>query len=220
MIERRALDTFCCAGGATRGYQQAGFRVTGVDIDPQPHYCGDEFIQADALEVLGDREFLAGFDFIHASPPCQDHMRSPMPTQSAHGTGWLLTATRELLIASGLPWIIENVPGAPMRADYKLCGCIFGLRTERWQLVRERWFETSWGGFDLRSPCHHTAKALTVSGHTGRLSRRDGEQGTVADWREVMGIDWTSRDELAQAIPPAYTEYLGRQLLAALEGAA
>lgn len=206
MTRPRLLDLFCCAGGAGTGYHRAGFDVTGVDISPQPHYPFT-FVQGDALAYLAEHG--PSFDAIHASPPCQDH--SVLTSVSGtHGTGWLLGATRTALIASGRPWIIENVPGAAMRNDYALCGCMFALPG----LYRERWFETSWAGFALRSPCSHDGPTITVTGSTGSSSRTS--KGTVADWRRAMGIDWMTARELAQAIPPAYTEYLGGELLAAL----
>lgn len=199
------LDLFSGAGGAATGYHRAGFEVVGVDVKPQPRYPF-EFHQADAMTYPLD-----GFDAIHASPPCQDHTRSYVPRE--HGTGWMLAATRERLAASGVPWVIENVPGAPMRVDLKLCGCMFGLP----RLKRERWFETSWRAFELREPCHHPDPVVTVAGHgipsgSWYLGRSDGyEYSRMA--REAMGIGWMTRDELAQAIPPAYTEYVGRQLM-------
>ena len=130
-----------------------------------------------------------------------------------------------------MPWVIENVPGAPIRPDFKLCGCIMGLP----ELKRERWFETSWHGFSLRAPCHHPLQLVTVSGHGepsgprmirrrvitvtggGRDRSKPRKDADVSDWRRVMGIDWMSRDELAQAIPPAYTEHIGHQLIATIE---
>lgn len=206
----RLLDLFCCQGGAGMGYHRAGFDVTGVDIDPQPRYPF-AFVQADALAYLAEHG--DEFDAIHASPPCQDH--STLSSLSgAHGTGWLLAATREALEGAGVPWVIENVPGAPMRADFKLCGCTFGLPGLR----RERWFETSWQGFALRPPCVHLDATVTVTGHAGGSSTRDGKAGygSTSDWRRAMGIDWMTGAGLAQAIPPAYTEFIGRQLLAAI----
>jgi DNA (cytosine-5)-methyltransferase 1 len=208
----KLLDLFCCQGGAAMGYHWAGFDVTGVDIDPQPRYPFG-FVQADAMTFP-----INGFDAVHASPPCQDHTRSYLPRK--HGTGWMLAATRERLIASGLPWVIENVPGAPMRADLKLCGCMFGLP----RLKRERWFETSWHAFEWRNPCHHPEPVVTVAGHgipsgSWYLGRTDGaEYSRLA--REAMGIGWMTRDGLAQAIPPAYTEHVGRMLISAMEAAA
>ena len=145
----RALDLFCGAGGASMGYHQAGFVVMGVDLHPQPRYPF-EFHLADALTFP-----LEGFDFIHASPPCQDHVRAPGAMRK-HGTGWILGAIRERLLKSGALWVIENVPGAPLRPDFRLCGCMFGLR----RLKRERWFEASWKPFILRPPCHHTERVI------------------------------------------------------------
>jgi site-specific DNA-cytosine methylase len=206
----RLLDLYCGAGGAAVGYHRAGFDIIGVDIEQQPNYPY-EFHQADALTFPFD-----GYDAIHASPPCQRYSRGVLDrNRDAHPD--LLPPTRARLTAAAVPWVIENVPGAPMRADYQLCGCMFGLP----QLRRERWFETSWGGFDMRSPCWHTGSAVTVSGHglpSKSRARLRGERQTVDDWRHAMGIDWMNRDEMAQAIPPAYTEYIGEQLLAHIRG--
>jgi DNA (cytosine-5)-methyltransferase 1 len=213
----RLLDLFCGAGGAGFGYHRAGFDVTGVDNRPQPHYPFG-FIQADALELLADRDFLARFDAIHASPPCQDHTRGG--SHPVHGTGWMLAATRDRLTSSGLPWVIENVPGSPMRADFELCGCMFDLRLPGMQLVRTRWFETSWRHFEMRPPCHHTGPAISVTGHGTTSYARDklGRNPTIAEYRALMAIDWMNRDELSQAIPPPYTEHVGRVLLEQLAG--
>jgi DNA (cytosine-5)-methyltransferase 1 len=202
----RLLDLYCCQGGAARGYHDAGFDVTGIDVEPQPRYPF-AFVQADALEYLAGhwREF----DAVHASPPCHDHSVLANAT-GADGTAHLLADTRAALQALPLPWVIENVPGAAMRADFKLCGCMFALPGLR----RERWFETSWHGFELRAPCHHTGHAVTVAGH-GALPHeyRRGWAPTQADRNNAMGIDWMTRDGLAQAIPPAYTRVIGAHLL-------
>jgi DNA (cytosine-5)-methyltransferase 1 len=203
MTRPKLLDLFCGAGGAAMGYHRAGFDVTGVDIAPQPRYPF-RFVQADAMTYPLD-----GFDAIHASPPCRDHTRLTQ-MHGTVGSGWMLPAIRDRLTANGQPWILENVPGAPMRADFLLCGCMFGLPALR----RDRWFETSWRGFNLRSPCHHIGYAVSVSGHPGGFSNRDGiPGGDTMTWRRAMGIDWMTAAELAQAIPPAYTEYIGGQLL-------
>lgn len=210
------LDLFCGAGGAAMGYHQAGFDVIGVDIEPQPRYPF-RFVKGDALDVL------AGWDLlrprptaVHASPPCQDYSAGTLPQRRA-GKQYvdLLEVTRRALLRVSIPWVIENVPGAPMRADYRICGCMFDLPGLR----RERWFETSWSAYDLRSPCWHVGSAVTVSGHgaTSRSRARiQGERQTIADWHRAMGIDWMTRDELSQAIPPAYTRFIGEQLLAHL----
>ena len=206
----RLLDLFCGAGGAAVGYHRAGFDVTGVDIEPQPHYPY-EFVQADAMNyldyVLGAYDMApcyapAYFDAIHASPPCQAFS---VATQHARGNhDDLLTPVRPLLERVGLPWVIENVPGSPMRADYRLCGCMFGLG----RLRRERWFETSWHGFDMRPKCHHPEPAITIT--TKGQPNRTGYADEAA---EALGIDWMNMRERGLAIPPAYTEYIGARLL-------
>jgi DNA (cytosine-5)-methyltransferase 1 len=188
------------------GYHRAGFEVVGVDINPQPRYPF-EFYEADALDFPLD-----GFDAIHASPPCQAYSVASRYTGKIYPD--LVAATRVRLEASGLPWVIENVPDAPLRADLILCGCMFGLT----RLRRKRLFETSWRAYVLHRPCQHTERAVTVVG-TGTPTRtRDAFGGcpTIADWRAVMGIDWMTRAELSQAIPPAYTSFVGEQLLAHL----
>ena len=224
------------------GYSRAGFEVVGVDIKPQPNYPF-EFHEADALEVVAgssDNLELAliaalehGFDAIHASPPCQAYSVLRRANPEAEYPN-LIEPTRSLLQQTGLPWVIENVPGAPTRHLIVLCGSMFGLgavsgdgiRAERtWrQLRRHRNFECS---FSMMShPCHHEGEALGVYGggpvgrytfengaKKDRYGRRGGYQGTVAEKREAMGIDWMSASELNQAIPPAYTELIGAQLL-------
>ena len=215
----RLLDLFCGAGGAAMGYHRAGFDVTGVDNRPQPRYPF-EFHQGDALGALDQLDFLAhawggNFDAIHASPPCQDHMRHPLHTQKRHGTADLLPGTRARLASQRSPWVIENVPGAPMRVDYKLCGCIFGLGVQR-----ERWFETSWRGFELRQPCAHPGPSVDPTRGHGWWWKKYGHVSTLQEVRDGMGIDWMDQDQLRQAIPPAYTEYIGAQLLEHLSGVA
>lgn len=211
------MDLFCGAGGASTGYHRAGFDVVGVDIEPQPHYPY-EFRQADALEFLAAPGNLRGFDAAHGSPVCKRFSAAtPSWARARHPNQ--IPPTRRLLEASGLPWVMENVPGAPLRPDFKICGCMTGLH----ELERERWFETNWWrGLDLRPPCYHATAPITVAGHgepSGpRMAR--GEIAHKADWERVMGIDWMTRDELAQAIPPAYTEYIGGFLLEHLSEAA
>lgn len=204
MTRPRLLDLFCGAGGAAVGYHRAGFDVVGVDVKPQPRYPF-EFHQADALTCP-----LAGFDAIHASPVCKRHSAAT-PRWARENHPNQIPPTRERLTLTGLPWVIENVRGAPLRPDLKLCGCMFDLN----ELERERWFETNWATPELRSPCYHATSPITVAGHgepSGpRMAR--GEIAHKADWERAMGIDWMTRDELAQAIPPAYTEHIGRQLL-------
>lgn len=201
----RALDLFCGAGGATKGLQRAGFHVTGVDIALQPRYCGDVFVRGDALNP---KFILSGFDFIWASPPCQAHTVARVIHGREHPD--LIPATRALLKASGVPWCIENVPNAPIRADYVLCGSQFGER----RLKRHRWFEVSWDAAHLIAPCDHAdGEIISVFGHGGHIYHG------VENWREVMGIDWMNRDELAQAIPPTYGEFIGRAAIAHIQRA-
>lgn len=216
----RLLDLFCCAGGAAKGYQQAGFYVVGVDVEPQPNYCGDEFHQGDAFAWLANPELLASFDAIHASPPCQDHS---MLRNSAgdHGTGWMLHATLHFLRQQARPWVVENVVGATLPTAITLCGANFGLGASGMDLPRHRQFECSFP--ILAAPCsHRKGKTMGVYGNGTNAWHREklGRNLTVAEMREAMGIDWTNRAELSQAIPPAYTEWIGSLLLEALERAA
>jgi DNA (cytosine-5)-methyltransferase 1 len=207
----RLLDLFCGAGGAAVGYYRAGFDVVGVDVKPQPRYPF-EFIRVDATLVLaswrdGGEAWKGPFDAIHASPPCQRYSAiTPAGNRGDHPD--LLGDVRDLLGETGLPWVIENVPGAPLRPDLKLCGCMFGLPN----LKRERWFETSWYAFGLRQPCDHKpGDVISVTGTGGGTGHT--RAASVADWRRSMGISWMVTSELTQAIPPAYTEHIGLQLI-------
>ncbi len=224
-MKPRLLDLFCGAGGAAMGYHRAGFEVVGVDIDPQPNFPF-EFYQADAMTWFD----FDGFDAIHASPPCQAYSAGTGKERAA-GKRYpdLLPPTRELISATELPWVIENVPGAPMRPDFVLCGSMFGLPGLR----RHRWFETSWNGFEMALACDHSRNAVTVVGHgpnsksplyrERRKRMKAGEDAEKWWWTmccEAMGIDWMNRDELAESIPPAYTELIGAHLLAAIPSSA
>ncbi|MGV9673359.1 DNA cytosine methyltransferase [Gordonia sp. NPDC003504] len=213
----RLLDLFCCAGGAGMGYYRAGFEVVGVDLDPQPNYPF-EFIQADALAL--DRDFLGEFDAIHASPPCQSY--SDLAKRNGNGHTWprLIEPVRNMLVATGLPWIIENVEGAPLIAPVVLCGTMF----DELRVIRHRLFESN---VELEVPDHGPHPLVFThdkrKGHYGKLDQNTsyvqvtgGGNCTMANARDAMGgIDWMkTKIELNESIPPAYTKYLGEQLLA------
>ncbi len=214
MSKPKALDLFCGAGGATKGLQEAGFHVTGVDLVASPRYIGDAFIQADALTVPLD-----GYDFIWASPPCQrfSGMTNCRGTQGDHED--LIWSVRARLRAAGVPYVIENVTGAPLLNPLMLCGAMFpGLK-----VYRHRLFETS---FPLLAPGHprHVER-------TGRAGHGVGPNGWISvaghlynemipAAKAAMGIDWMTRDELAQAIPPAFSRFIGEQAIRVLEAAA
>jgi len=199
------------------GYHQAGFDVVGVDIAPQPRYPFP-FIQADVLNL--EPAFLAGFDAIHASPPCQKHSAAAPLQGRDHAD--LIPATRDMLRRGGLPYVIENVPGAPLINAVTLCGLALGCNVKRHRL-----FETSFPLAGTRCPKGHAADFLIVFGYsalrrgqgTGPKKDRGKSRGKSVPHAEAcaaMGIDWMSRMELSQAIPPAYTRFIGEQLLAYL----
>lgn len=195
------------------GYYRAGFDVIGVDINPQKNYPF-EFIQDDALKVgvrYGD-----WFDVVHASPPCQafSSMTSCRPGL-ADSYPDLVAATRELLVESGKPWVIENVPGAPLHDPITLCGQMFDL-----ELYRHRLFESNIALVAPEHPAHVIPTSRAGHWTPGTIMSVSGHIAPIAKAREIMGIDWTTREELAEAIPPAYTEYVGRQLMATLAVAA
>lgn len=217
-MKPRLLDLFCGAGGAAKGYQEAGFYVVGVDIAPQPNYCGDEFIQTEALHFLGCQIIKKEtWSAIHASPPCQDysrnmrHLSAPQPR--------LIEPVRALLNKTGVPWVIENVEGAPLPSQddlfgshgVVLCGTSFGMR-----VYRHRWFETSFPVVGLA--CDHRLRAMNPHNVAGRkqmyaeFGRGDPEKG----WAREMGVEWMGRYEAREAIPPAYTRFIGEQLRVAL----
>ena len=190
------------------GLHRAGFEVIGVDIKPQPHYPF-EFHQADAMTFPLD-----GFDAYWASPPCQEYSR----TKSLHqhlSYPDLLGDVRTRLLEIDKPWIIENVVGAPFHHWIMLCGTMFGLRT-----YRHRRFETSFMMFQPHHPKHK--ERVLNRGYNpdwqGFFCVCGGGNAPVATMREAMGIDWMTRKELAQAVPPAYSEYLGRQMLEVMGG--
>ncbi|UJW35086.1 DNA methylase [Saccharothrix sp. AJ9571] len=205
------LDLCCKAGGTSKGYHDAGFDVVGVDIEPQPNYPF-EFHQADALDFLAShgREF----DAIAASWPCQRFSLAQRIRGNDHPD--LITPGRDLLNLTGRPWVIENVEGAPLHNPILLCGTMFS----QLNVYRHRLFETS---FPLRTPAHpRHLEPLTKMGRPPRPGERMhvvGNFSGVAQARTAMGIDWMSRNELSEAIPPAYTHWIGTALYAQLTAA-
>jgi len=196
---------FCGAGGATKGLQRAGFDVTGIDIAAQPRYCGDRFIQGNALAPPFD---LAVFDLIWASPPCQAFSKTSKLQGNSHPR--LIEPVRQMLRATGRPYVIENVPGAPLLNPAVLCGSMFNLRVHR-----PRGFETSFPmPFDLAPPPGRQAK-LGGPVKAGELIHVVGHFSNVPYARIAMDIGWMTQGELALAIPPAYSEFIGRAALAA-----
>jgi DNA (cytosine-5)-methyltransferase 1 len=204
-----ALDLFCGAGGASMGLHYAGFDVTGIDIKRQPRYPF-RFIQANALRPPVR---LADFDLIWASPPCQAYIRSGMVAKDGRHPD-LIGSVRDML-RNARTWIIENVPGAPLRCDLELCGTMFGLGVRR-----HRWFEGSppLPPF-VPATCNHGKPITGVYGHphgrggAWRNGRRPMLPSDLKTWAREMDIDWMTPLELAAAIPPAYAEYIGREAL-------
>lgn len=228
------LELFCGAGGSAAGYNRAGFDIVGVDLHPQPRFPF-EFIQADAIEWLGglietQQAFISGgrwralgdFASIGASPPCQAHTTMSNRWRGAGGKADqhvnLIPETRELLQATGLPYVIENVPGARafMRSPIVLNGWTMGLP----RLDRPRLFETNWWMFSVPRVAPEDPIGVYGKAPDGRrlFTRADGSEQRAAasleEAQEAMGIDWMTWDELREAIPPAYTEFIGHQLLA------
>ena len=216
MRRKRIIDFFCCGGGAGEGYRRAGFDVVGVDIASRPlRYNPHPCIQADAFTFP-----LTGFDAAHASPPCQEHSQLHSNYGApADGTGWMLMAIIKRLEAWGGPYVVENVVGAQFPWTFQLCGASFGLGASGLDLNRHRRFKVNFPIEDVPQCCHRRGQTIGVYGNgTNRWHREKlGRDITVAEQRKAMGIDWLPRDLLVQAIPPAYTEYIGRQLLASLE---
>ena len=208
-MKPKLLDLFCGAGGCSVGYARAGFEVVGVDIEPQLRYPF-EFHQADAMPFP-----LEGFDVIHASPPCQGY---------SVGTGFghkrlvprLIGEVRQLLSQTGKPFVIENVMGAKraMSNPIMLCGAMFGIG-----VVRHRLFETSFQCCQPDHNCHgkevdRDLVSVTAHGPPPRWYKKNpGKTFSLQIWKDAMGIDWMTRDELRDAIPPIYTEFIGKQLL-------
>ncbi len=190
----------------------AGFHVTGVDINPQKNYCGDDFHQGDAIDFILKYGHL--FDAIHASPPCQRYsVQTPMAYRNNHPD--LIAATREALVSTGKPYVIENVENARhlLINPTKLCGSMFGLN-----LWRHRYFEIVPEIFSLLCPCDHSRLPVLITGTTRRKIGGRFEY-TVAQCRQAADLHWMTRKELDEAIPPAYTQWIGERLLEAIHEA-
>jgi DNA (cytosine-5)-methyltransferase 1 len=222
----RLLDLFCKAGGAAVGYHRAGFDVVGVDIKHQPRFPYPLIVD-DALDVLrqlvagwsigpsmpdGKRYRLSDFAAIHASPPCQAYSAASGAAAAGHPD--LVGPTRALLLAAGKPWVIENVVGSPLSFSMLLCGSMFGMEVRRHRLFESSHLMLSPG------PCRHGSQkrvlSVTGTGYGGKFKRNGQKPSGVTEAREVMGIDWMTIAELSQAIPPAFTEYVGKQLMEAV----
>ena len=207
----KLLDLFCGVGGASVGYARAGFEVHGVDLKHGKRYPFT-YLRADVLDVLQDQEFIDQFDVIHASPPCQTHSIT-QHLRNAQGKSTskidLIPQTRAALIASGKPYIIENVVGSPLINPIQICGSSFGLKVRRHRL-----FESN---MPLKgSICNHKEQGRPI-GVYGSLNDQIPNGGRTAETidqaRQAMGMDWAIWTELVEAIPPAYTEYIGKQIM-------
>lgn len=202
-----ALDLFCGGGGTCKGLQPYFDEVVGVDIEDQSKYYPGTFMQGDALAF--EPEFYRNFDFIWASPPCQRYSTATKRWAGKSGNHPdLVNDTRTVLVRADVPFVIENVPTAPLRMDLMLCGLMVNLPLIR----RHRIFEIE--GFKVPQPEHPIhpkgAKYITVAGHPGGKSTRDGTEGrgSAQEWRDAMGIDWLPSRLVAEAVPPAYSNYI------------
>jgi DNA (cytosine-5)-methyltransferase 1 len=207
------LDLFCGGGGASKGYMSAGFKVVGIDINPQPRYCGNYFIQMNALDC--DYEFLALFDLIHASPPCQAYsVASATARKQGKVYPDLVHPTRRLLVAAHKPYIMENVPPAPVRPDICLDGTMFDLG-----VIRKRIFETNIPDMP-KYPKPSAIEGSVIEGDYVTVAGKGGGAGSCfkSDWEKAMGIDWMSKKELTESIPPAYTNWIGHEALLRIPG--
>jgi len=223
-MKPRLLDLFCGAGGCPVGYARAGFEAVGVDIEPHPDYPFDLTV-ADAMEVLADADYLRTFDVVHASPPCPRYSSATKATGTSDQHPDLLPAVRAALVAAGVTWVIENVEGAPMPDAFTICGYAMGLPTMTINgitagLSRHRLFESSEFILSPGCACDSAPKA-SIFGHSGSL-RINGRNTAIRkeDAVRLLGVEWmTNRDDIADAIPPAYTEFIGGQLMDALVAA-
>lgn len=207
----KLLDLYCGVGGASAGYNKAGFDVTGIDLKHGKRYPY-KYIKGDVLLYLQNLDFLRSFDIIHASPPCQTHSIT-QHLRNAQGKFTskldLIPQTRAALIASGKPYVIENVPGSPLINPIQLCGSSFGLQVRRHRLFESNMKLTG-------SVCDHKAQGRPV-GVYGSLNDQIPKGGktatTIDEGRDAMGMPWAIWTELVEAIPPAYSEYIGKQII-------
>lgn len=208
----KLLDLFCGGGGAAKGYMDAGFDVTGIDINPQPDYPGT-FIQGDAIAYLAAHGHK--YDVRHASPPCQASCTLTKGTNKGREYLNLIPATRALMALFDGPNVIENVQGSDLRRDLTLCGEMFGLA-----VIRHRYFEVS--GFDAIQLPHKKHRGRVAGWRHGEwfdgpyfaVYGEGGGKGSVAQWQDAMGMHHTSdRKSIAEAIPPAYTRFIGQTLM-------
>ena len=213
MNKPRLLDLFCGAGGAAKGYQQAGFYVVGVDIKPQPHYCGDEFYQADALGFP-----LEGYDAYHASPPCHAYsICHNIHTCKDKNYPDLIGSLRLLLINTRKHYVIENVVGAPLNLPIMLCGLMFQLK-----VLRHRLFECNFYCMQPGHPLHRNVEigkngyCCVVAHSATKCSTNYQYPNKKIVWQEAMGIDWMTKYEMTQSIQPAYTRHIGEYLMKAI----
>ena len=215
---KRVLDLFCGAGGAAMGLHQVfpEAEIVGVDLHPQPHYPF-KFYQMDAQVVVSNQsrgDFLGEFDFAWASPPCQHYSRGKHWVRGHSGARgdhpdlipWLQRAMRFLAPS----WVIENVEGAPLQQPTTLCGSMFGLRIEKGYLRRHRLFESNFPIKPLQ--CSHAGTAIGVYGH-GAGGMWGYRKANAGEARDLLGIDWMNREEMREAIPPAYSRYIAEQYL-------
>ena len=214
-MKPKLLDLYCGGGGAGRGYELAGFDVTGVDNVPQPKHRG-KVILSDAIEYVLRHGH--EYDFIHASPPCQAYSLASMQhRKSGRVYPDLIAKTREALQKTGKPYCIENVPGAPLLNPITLCGSMFQSATGGiLRTYRHRLFESN---LPLTAPpCFHNYPQAKMGRRAkpGEFIQFVGHYTDAEIVREMLGLEWLSKNEIAQCVPPQYTEFLGRQVLSYL----
>lgn len=208
-MKLKVLDCGCGGGGASRGYDLSGYDVTGIDIEPQPRYPY-LFIQADMFDFIVKHG--SEYDLIHVSPHCQRYSSITRTAGTQDKYPDQIAPVRELLKTIGKPYVIENVPGSPLQADLMLCGTMFGLN-----IIRHRYFECNPPLWWPPQPCQHLRKVVKHGRRPDRTKHYAAVTGHFSDVpyaQEAMEIDWLGQNDLSQAIPPVYTEYIGRLMMA------